>query len=113
MKFDFRDIIKKIRPIDYKELFFKMLDRGNRWIIFVSLIGMAVFCINLWNKYIYHPNWSEEQKREYLNSQERGVTFDSNKFNSVILFQEERKERFEKGSEKSEDIFRLGERKTE
>ena len=113
MKINLKDIVKKIRSVNYRELFFGMLNEGNRWIIFVSLICMTLFCINLWYKYIYHSEWSEEAKKEYLNSQERGVLFDKERFNDVVLQQEKRKSEFEKESEKEEDIFRLGEKKPE
>lgn len=110
MKINFKNNIQKIRSINYRELFFKVLNEGNRWIIFISLVVMVLFCINLWYRYIYHSEWSEEKKKEYLNSQERGVVFDRERFNVVISQQEKRKSEFEKETEKQEDIFRLGEK---
>lgn len=110
MIFDWKKLKQKICSTNYRALFFSCLYKSSRWIIFASLLIMAASCFNLWYKYVYHSEWKEGEKKAYINTKERGVIFNSKRFDDVIFQQEERKAEFEKEDNKPEDIFRLGER---
>jgi hypothetical protein len=111
MNFDLKKCGDKISTINYSECFFSFLDKKNRWVIFISLFFISVFCVHIWYSYVYHPGWSDEQKKAYMNSKEKGVALDKTKFDSIISQQKKRKDEYGKKVENLEDIFRLGERK--
>jgi len=100
-----------MQSINYTERFFDFLGKKNRWIIFATLLLTSAFCIHFWYKYVYNPSWSDEQKKQYSDTREKGVIFDKVKFDSVISYQENRKNEYGRKLENLEDIFRLGERK--
>lgn len=110
MKFNLGKYKEKIRSVNYSESFFNFLGGKNRWIIFTLLLGLTVFSGYVWYRYQYNPGWSREQKEAYINSKEKEIVLDEEKFNKIVMQQEKRKAEYGQKIENLEDIFRLGER---
>lgn len=110
MKFDFGKIRQKITSINYTRCFFDFLDEKSRWIIFLFLVVVSISCGVIWYKYVYHPDWSAERKKAYIDTKEKGIILDKNKFDRVVSEQKKREEEYERKSDDLKDVFQLGER---
>jgi hypothetical protein len=96
--------------IDAKELFHKALfgiKEKSGWIlsfIFVLAIGYSIY---LWYIYAFSPNWDDAKKQEYINTKQKDVNFDKDKFDSVITKIEQRKSNYQKNLSSTPDIFQF------
>jgi len=107
---NWKELIERAKAVDYAAWYFDFLGRKNRWLIFIALLFVAAFSGHIWYKYVYNPGWSDEQKKAYISSQDKGTIFNKSKFDEAIASQKKRKENYEKNFENVQDVFRLGER---
>jgi len=110
MNLDWKNYLAKIKSVDYSELYFDFLGRKSRWLIFLILLFVVISCGYIWYKYIYVPDWNEEQKIIYMNSKEKGTVFNENKFGEIVTEYKKRKENYEKNEKEIKNIFKLEER---
>lgn len=110
MNLSLKDIAKKIKAVDYSSCYFNFLGKKNRWLIFIVLLMVSGISGQIWYKYVYNPGWSDEQKKAYVNSKDKGTVFNRSKFDEAVASQENRKKNYEKQIGDMQDIFRLGER---
>ena len=84
-----------------------------RFFVFALFIFLALGCLAVWYRYAYAPAWSEGKKVEYAESVDKEITFDQPSFQSILKKSVERKERYKKTLEGTNDIFRLKQTKTD
>lgn len=80
--------------------------KGLEFLILIAVVLLA-YGGYLWYKFIFHPQWSEGRKQEYMNTQEKETVFNQNKFSAVIGEIEARKNEYNKKIENIPDIFKL------
>lgn len=73
-------------------------------LIFFLLIGYSVY---LWYIYAFNPNWSNEKKQEYINTKQKDIDFNKDKFDSVINEIRQRKSNYQKNVTGTPDIFQF------
>jgi len=62
-----------------------------RWLYLFALTGALVYAFFAWNKYVQNAEWSDEQKKEYIN-QQAVFSFDQNSFQKALDFYAARQE---------------------
>ena len=75
--------------------------------LFMLFLFLAGYCFYLWYVYIYDLRWSENKTNEYINANNKDVTFDMNKFNVIIEKKQKRESDYQKEIKDVPDIFRL------
>ena len=58
--------------------------RKNEWILGFFAIMLLGYWGYLWYAHITNPQWSASQEQQYINSQERAISFDQKKFDAAI-----------------------------
>lgn len=93
---------KKI-PNRLKVLFFK----NNKWIRIFIIFVFAGYCFHFVYTNLYHLQWSEDKKREYINTREKDIVFNALKMESVLSKVEKRREKYNSSVMEVTDIFQL------
>jgi hypothetical protein len=93
-----RDFLLKIATLFSKRL---------RGIVFVLFLILAGYCFYLWYAFAYHPSWSSDQKSAYREAHDTEVTFDTEKFKTVVAKKNARQTEYQKEINNIPDIFRL------
>lgn len=73
-------------------------------VIFVLVIGGGGY---IWYVSLYKSQWSEFQKQQYINSQEKKESFDEQVFDEIIKAIEDRRSVYEGSPMEVKDIFKL------
>lgn len=103
----------KLLKIDKNKLNFKTVGNSlalfwnKTYVFFVSLffvilVGYGVF---IWYESLYGGIWSFDKKQQYLNSQEKSVSFKEKEFNKALEDIAQRKTYFEKEYQPIRDVF--------
>lgn len=95
----------KAKELLGKSLFF--IRKASSWIlvlIFSLVIGYSVY---LWYIYAFNPSWSNEKKQEYINTKQKDVNFNKDKFDSIINEIKQRKSNYQKNISSIPDIFQF------
>ncbi|MFA5871831.1 MAG: hypothetical protein WC858_03825 [Parcubacteria group bacterium] len=64
-----------------------------RWLYLFVLVGIAAYSAMIWYYNIYQGDWSEEQKKEYINEQSK-FSFDKKSFDKITDLVENKKQYF-------------------
>lgn len=81
-------------------------DMGE-WVIPIVFLVSIVYSVYLWYSYAFNSNWSDAKKSEYANTKQKDITFNKDKFDSVISEIKERKVNYQKNLQSIPDIFRF------
>lgn len=73
-------------------------------LIFALVIGYSTY---LWYIYAFNANWNDAKKQEYINTKQRDVNFDKDKFDSVITKIKQRRANYQKNINTVPDIFKF------
>jgi hypothetical protein len=76
-----------------------------RWLYLIALLSFIIFSYFIWNRYVQNAEWSEQQKKDYINKQ-AVFSFDKNAFQKATDFLAKRKENLQSGQKFSgKDIY--------
>jgi len=112
---DMKNILKfKISKdsIDIKNIFSKC---QSFWFKRYKIILLLLFSISIsfggyiWYDSIYHSDWDDEKKQQYLISQGSEVNFKEDQFDNIKKFINERKVKYAGNHEEVKEIFRQNE----
>lgn len=95
----------KMPKINLKKIFSSMLSfwaRNSNWIFIFSLVVFLAVGVYIWYKNVYKFQWSEERKAEYINSRNRNIDLQEEKFKSVLAEIEKRQINLNVGERKAE-----------
>jgi len=98
------------KKINFKGFFFKIFSiiEKMRVLIFFILLFASIFYSGwIFYKYVKNYKWNEAQKQEYLNTKEKEVVFEEDKFNRVVSEVEARKAKSQSNINDVNDIFRI------
>jgi len=104
---DFKAKKININTEDLLEKSLFLIRKASGWVlvlIFLLAIGYSVY---LWYVYAFNPNWGDAQKQEYINTKQRDIDFDKNKFDSVINKIKQRRSDYQKDLGNIPDIFQF------
>lgn len=76
-------------------------------LIFMIIFAMSGYCLFIWFRYVYKPEWDNSRKESYIREKEKGEIFEKNKFGEIISEFEKRELAREKKIEGINDIFKL------
>lgn len=85
----------------------EILREKSEWIIPIVFLVSMVYSVFLWYSYAFNPNWSDAKKSEYIRTKQKDITFNKDKFDSVILEIKERKVNYQKNLESIPNVFRF------
>jgi hypothetical protein len=85
------DIKKNIKKYELLEKVGKIF---LRWLYLLALIIIISFSYFIWNKYVQNAEWSEQQKKDYIN-QQAVFSFDKKSFQKATDFLANRKEKLQ------------------
>lgn len=71
-------------------------------VVFVLIIAAGSY---VWYVNLYKAHWSEEQKQQYIQTQEKKEVFKEQDFNETLRIIEERQQAYEAEPLKMQDIF--------
>ncbi|PIU08942.1 MAG: hypothetical protein COZ85_00380 [Candidatus Moranbacteria bacterium CG_4_8_14_3_um_filter_34_16] len=77
------------------------------FLVFMIIFATSGYCLFIWYRYVYKPDWDNSRKESYIQEKEKGEIFDKNKFKEIILEFEKRKSAREKNIDGINDIFKL------
>lgn len=83
------------------------INKKEAWILLVVLSIFIGYCGYLWYQYVYHYQWGEDKKQNYLNDNNVKNIFDKNKFEKVLKEIKSRQEKYNENTDGVRDIFRL------
>jgi hypothetical protein len=101
--------LEEITKINKDELVSKL---GNLWkkshriLFFVLLFGAITLGFYQWNRNLYSSTWSNAKKKEFINSQDKGVVLNENNFKKALDIVAQREEENSKKSEPKKDFFK-------
>jgi hypothetical protein len=85
--------VKKAEKMDRgKEILRKTGAFILRWFYLGLFLGVAVYAVWIWNKFILNADWSEEKKQAYI-SEQSVFSFDSNGYQQATDLINSRKEK--------------------
>ena len=105
MMFDLKNIKKDFSPEVIFWRISKFLRHNVKVFVFSLLFLLAGYCVYIWYSRVYHNEWSEEKKADYLQSKDKEVTFNRQKFQEIIEKEKERAEEYKKTIKTKRDIF--------
>jgi hypothetical protein len=85
----------------------KIFSAKISWIFLFLVILLTSVCCYIWYFYLYNANWSEERKQSYIQTKEKGIALDREKFDNFIQESENRQIEFQKDLLITSDIFKL------
>lgn len=97
----------KIFAKEFPQKVFIAVKEKSGWIlslIFMLTIGYSIY---LWYIYAVNANWNDAKKQEYINTKQRDVNFDKDKFDSVTAKIKQRKSNYQKNINTAPDIFKF------
>lgn len=98
---------KNLKAADIFSKIFEVFLKGIHWFFLVVVIILAAGCCYLWYFYIYHPEWSEDKKQSYIQTKEKSIALNREKFDTFIQETNDRQLEFQKDLSITSDIFRL------
>ncbi len=98
--------IKKWKDIKWKNIGQYFVKRINIGLFLVAFL-VASYCINLWYRTIYKPEWSNLQKQNYIKSKDSETVFNKDKFEKIVNEYLEREQKRKKPSIAIKDIFQI------
>ena len=81
--------------------------KKGKWLLLLFLFLLIGYCYYVWYIFIYHNQWSDEKKMEYIKSQEKEVVFNKTQFDRIVAEREERAARYNEEVGDKTDIFRI------
>jgi hypothetical protein len=102
--------IKKIKEKSTwssKLIFFSIFFKKTNTLIVIVAFLLFSYCVFIWYKTLYHPDWTQSQKEEYMKSKNKGTVFNKNGFEAVVDEFDARKAELAKDLDIPVDIFRL------
>jgi hypothetical protein len=76
-----------------------------RWLYLFALIGALIYAFSTWNKYVQNAEWSDAQKKDYVN-QQAVFSFDQGEFQKALDFYAARQNKLQNNEKFSgRDIF--------
>ena len=105
MQFD--QLKNKLLSRDFLSKTTALFSRRLRGLVFVLFLFLAGYCFYLWYIFAYQPSWSVEQKNAYREAHNNEVTFDTEKFKSIVAKKRTRESQYQEKIDTSIDIFRL------
>jgi hypothetical protein len=94
--------ISKINPSKCFSSAFSFWRKNSNWIFIFSLLVFLTIGICIWYKNVYKFEWSEERKIEYINSRNKNINLQEEKFKAVLTEIEKRQINFNIGEKKSD-----------
>ena len=105
MQFD--QIKNKLLSRDFLSKMIALFSRRLRGLAFVLFLILAGYCCYLWYVFAYHPSWSSDQKNAYREAHDTEVTFNIEKFKTIVDKKRARENEYQEKIDTSADIFRL------
>lgn len=99
--------LKNIKAADIFSKIFKLFLAKISWIFLALAIILAAICCYIWYSYIYHSDWSADKKQSYVQTKEKSIALDREKFDKFIQETNDRQIEFQKDLSITSDIFRL------
>jgi hypothetical protein len=87
------------------EAVLNLWEKTHVFAFFIFLFAFIALGGYFWQQNLYGSGWSNEKKQEYLNSQDRGIVFRENDFQSAIDEMQMRKEENSSEIQPLKDIF--------
>jgi Ca2+/Na+ antiporter len=79
---------------------------GNfKLFVFLLFVGLSGYCVYLWYFYSYAYQWNADQKKAYLETKDKDVTFNRQKFQEIIDEENKRAKEQERSITVERDIF--------
>jgi hypothetical protein len=79
---------------------------GNfKLFVFALFVGLSGYCVYLWYSYSYSYQWSDDQKKTYLETKDKEVTFNRQKFQEIIDEEDLRAKEQKKPITVERDVF--------
>lgn len=104
LKFGKKENTSKIKFLPNIGIFWQKI---YKFILFILLMGVAVFGYFTWDKSLSGKGWSAEKRQEYLNSQNKRIVFKEKDFEKVIANIEARKQSIAlEDKQEVKDIFK-------
>lgn len=100
--------IKGIKNIDFRgsaKKLFSVWENYNNVIFVVFFCALSAYGAFLMYQGLYNSEWSDEQKNEYMLSQQKSIRFDENKLMEIVSEADRRKNEYEKNVFSGGDIF--------
>lgn len=76
--------------------------RNSNWIFIFSLVFFLAIGVDIWYRDVYKFQWSEARKAEYINSRNRSINLQEEKFKAVLSEIEKRQINFNIEEKKSD-----------
>jgi len=99
------DLKKNIFSRAFLEKIIEFFRGSVKLFVFLLFLGLSGYCVYLWYSRVYDYRWSEERKVEYLETKDKEVTFNRQKFQEIIHQEEQRATEYEKKIIIERDIF--------
>jgi len=55
------------------------------FLVFMIILSTSGYCLYIWYRYVYKPDWDNSRKESYIQEKEKGEIFDKNKFKEIIF----------------------------
>jgi hypothetical protein len=76
-----------------------------RWFFMITLLAAAIFCIFIWYRFVWKADWSEAEKKSYINDKAQ-FTFNKVEYLKMVEMMEKRQSKFQNyPSFNGRDIF--------
>ena len=98
--------LKKITKFNWKN-FRKCFGKRLNASLFVVALLLTTYCIYFWYGIIYKPEWSSQQKQNYIKSKEQKAVFNKGKFEKIVAEYLIREEKRKKLPIETKDIFQI------
>lgn len=92
---------------NFSKSFSNFFLKEARILVILIVVAMFAFCVYLWYGTVYHAEWSEAQKQEYIKSKGSETVFNKNGFQSAVDLFQARQNEYQKKSDNLPDIFNL------
>lgn len=83
------------------------LGQNIKKFVFLLFFILAGYCGYIWYAYAHNPRWSTEKEADYLKSKNKEVTFDREKFQTIVEKEQERANEYSEKVDVRRDIFRI------
>lgn len=107
LQFEFKS--KKIKTIQAEDV---LNEIKSGWFKYYQKVFIVVFVLTIagggyiWYSSLYNSQWSEFQKQQYIDSQQKKESFNENNFKEIIKVIDDRKNIYEGESMEVKDIFK-------
>lgn len=107
MKNAWENIKNALRWRNIRRAYFHFLEEKISWVIFFLIFLLFGYSTYIWYFYVFHPGWSEDKKKQYIEEKGKGTELNRTKLDEAIKNYNSRGDNFNKSSDSQEDIFRL------